>query len=405
MQLEEGSARAPTSRLTTPSRWALFDWGFRPFFLLAGLYAVASIAGWLFLYTTGASPFSVIPPSLWHAHEMIFGFVAAALGGFLLTAVPNWTGSEGTAGWPLLLLVLAWLAGRVGLLLAGCLPHTAVFVLAASFVPALCLALYKPLIQSGRQPLLLLLVVYWLCDVVFVVAVLSQLPGVARLAVEAGIGTALILVTIIGGRILPVFTANALRARGLDVVTSTSPRLDRAVLVAMVAYVLVDVFLNLPGWTAAFATVAGVLQLLRFARWNGHRTWSEPIVWILHAAYAALPAGLLLRAVFDATGAAWAAHWLHVLTIGAIATMILAVMSRAALGHTGRPLKVAHTVAFGYVALLLATLSRALGPTVLPVAYSTTVLLAGGLWIFAFAAFTIVYTPILTRPRADGKPG
>jgi len=158
-------------------------------------------------------------------------------------------------------------------------------------------------------------------------------------------------------------------------------------------------------WMAAIAGTAGALQLWRFAGWNGHRSGPEPIVWILHVAYAALPAGLLLRATFLATGVAWAAHWQHVLTIGAAATMIMAVMTRAALGHTGRPLRVANAIALAYAALVLAALSRAFGPAVLPVSYFTTVMLAGGLWVFAFAVFTIVYAPILTLARADGKPG
>ncbi len=391
--------------MTEHSRWVPFAWGFRPFFLLAGLYAVVSIAVWLFVYANGAAPFGPVAPSLWHAHEMLYGFVGAAIGGFLLTAVPNWTGGRSISGVPLATLAFAWLAGRVAITLAAFMPSALVSLLALAFVPGVLAALLKSLLDSEnrRVPLLALLIGYWLTDAVFLYGVFTNTPGTARSALGAGIGIVLLLVTIIGGRIVPVFTANALRRSDCDVTTPATPRLDRLVILSMVAYVLADLIQPGPAWLAATAGVSGMLHLWRFGHWRGHRTWREPIVWILHIAYAALPLGLLLRALYHSTGAAWAVHWQHLLTVGAAATMILAVMTRAALGHTGHPLKVAPIIAVAYAALVAATFTRVFGPSALP--YMKSVMLAGGLWFFAFAAYSVVYTPILTRPRADGQPG
>jgi len=385
--------------------WAPFAWGFRPFFLLAGLCAAAAILVWLLVYTNGAAPFGALAPSLWHAHEMLYGFVGAAVAGFLLTAVANWTGTRSISGTPLALLTLAWIAGRVAMSLFAFLPVIAVCLIALAFVPAVFLAVLRPLLDADdrRLPLLALLLAYWLSDVAFLYGVLAGLPGVARSALGAGVGIVLLLVSIIGGRIVPVFTANALRKRGIDVTVPATPGLDRLVVLSMLEYVIAD--LARPGSSAmaAVAAAAGVLQLLRFLQWHGHRTWKEPIVWVLHVAYAALPLGLLLRALYHWTGAGWAMHWQHLLTMGAAATMILAVMSRAALGHTGRPLRVAGVIGVAYASLVAATVTRVFGPALLP--YMTSVVISGGLWIFAFSVYSVVYAPILTRARIDGKPG
>jgi len=215
----------------------------------------------------------------------------------------------------------------------------------------------------------------------------------------------LLLITIIGGRIVPAFTGNALRKSGVDVAMRSWPWLERAVIFLMVVMLLVDVWgfdLRVSGILAGFAALA---QLLRLSGWNGWRTVREPIVWILHAGYAWIPIGLLLKASFMLGGFPWAAFWSHGLGAGAAATMILAVMSRASLGHSGRPLEVAPIMAWSYGLLIAAVLVRVFGASFLPFGYGVTIKLAGGLWIFAWLIYAIVYTPILLRPRLDGKPG
>ena len=215
----------------------------------------------------------------------------------------------------------------------------------------------------------------------------------------------LLLVTVIGGRIVPAFTANALRARGIEVEITTRMPVEAAAIGSMALAVVVDSLA--PGQREAgiVALVAALAQAVRLAGWRSLRTLDDPIVWVLHAAYAWLPLGLALKAVHLLAGAPWAAQWLHALTIGVAATMIIAVMTRASLGHTGRPLVVARSIAIAYALLLAATLVRVFGAALVPSSYLATVEGAALLWIGAFAIYVAVYAPILTRERADGKPG
>jgi uncharacterized protein involved in response to NO len=221
----------------------------------------------------------------------------------------------------------------------------------------------------------------------------------------AGTGVILFLVTVIGGRIVPAFTANALRARGIAAPMRSSPLVERGVVAAMIAYVAADVFSAGGALIAAAAAIAGALHILRMAGWHGIRSRHDPIVWILHVAYLWLPVGLVLRALFLAGGFAWAVYWQHALAAGAAATMVLAVMTRASLGHTGRPLAAAPPIVVAYVSLTLAVAVRVFGPQLLPAAYTTIMLIAGALWVLAFLLFAAVYAPILLGPRVDGKAG
>lgn len=387
-------------------RFALFSYGFRPFFLAAGIFAVAAIAAWLWVYATGRMPMPAWPPQLWHAHEMLYGFIGAAIAGFLLTAVPSWTGARGFAGAPLVLLVLAWLAGRIAF---GCAPWLSLPVLAAAeliFIPVLALLIAVPLLRARNRntPLLLVLVVFWATDVVFMLGLWRADVGLAGTALRTGINLVLLLVTVIGGRIVPTFTASALRTQGALSRIRSAAWLEWIVIGSMVVIIIVDVIAPYSSLAALIAGLAAIAQAGRLIGWQSLRTLRQPIVWVLHAAYAWLPIGLALKAVFLSSGAGWASHWVHALTIGA-ATMILAVMTRAALGHTGRPLVVAKRVAVAYGLLLLAGATRVFVPALGVVAYTATVITAGALWIFAFALYLSVYAPILVRPRVDGRPG
>lgn len=385
----------------------LFSYGFRPFFLLAGWFAAVGLGGWLWLYDNAAAWTGALPASQWHGHEMLFGFVAAAIAGFMLTAVPSWTASRGFGGWPLVALTLLWLAGRIAFALAGALPFWLVALAELAFLPALAALIAPALLRAHNRntPLLAVLLALWAADAVFMLGLYRADPVLAGAALRFSLNLVLLLITVIGGRIVPAFTANALNRRGIEARMRSLPALEVVVIAAMVAVVLVDLAVPGSAWAGWVALIAGLAQAWRLAGWNGHRTLAEPIVWVLHLAYAWLPVGLLLKAAFLLGGYAWGAFWMHALGAGTAAMMILAVMSRASLGHTGRPLRVAPVMALSYLLVALGAALRVFGPAVLPLAYTTTIFLAGVLWIAGFFIFAAVYTPILMRPRADGKPG
>jgi uncharacterized protein involved in response to NO len=388
-------------------RFSLFAYGFRPFFLGAGAFAVFAGVAWMIIYATGSSPLFDHPPQFWHAHEMIYGFIVAAIAGFLLTAVPSWTGARGFAGTPLVALTAVWLVGRIAFSAGGAIPLNIVAICDLAFLPALMALVAPPLLRARNRntPLLLVLAAIWLSDVVFLFALQRSDMLSARTALVVAIDIVLLLITIIGGRIVPAFTASALRARGEDTNFRSNRWIDGLLVSAMLVVALTDA-LMLEGYIASLAAaVAALLHIWRFAGWGTLRTLRDPLVWSLHLAYMWLPLGLALKAVHLVTGATWSGYWLHALTIGVAASMILAVMTRAALGHTGRPLVPAKVIAVAYALLSLAAVVRVFGPTLMPAHYLWSVVAAGSLWVLAFSLFLVVYTPILIRPRVDSRPG
>jgi uncharacterized protein involved in response to NO len=397
----------PSSRDNSQRRFALFAYGFRPFFWGAGAFAVFAGVAWMVIYARGSSPLLAHPPQLWHAHEMIYGFIVAAIAGFLLTAVPNWTGARGLAGTPLVVLTVVWLAGRIAFSAAAVLPLTLVAICDLAFLPALAAVVAPPLLRARNRntPLLLVLIAIWLSDAIFLSALLHSDVLSARATLVVAIDIIVLLITIIGGRIVPAFTASALRAHG-EVTNLRSNRwIDRLIISAMVVVVLTDTFVLERHIAGVVATLAAFLHAWRFAGWSTLRILRDPLVWSLHLAYVWLPLGLALKAVHLLSGAYWSGYWLHALTIGVAGSMVLAVMTRAALGHTGRPLVPAQSIAMAYALLSFAALVRVFGPALLPAHDLGSVFIAGSLWVLAFLLFLIVYTPILMRPRVDSRPG
>jgi uncharacterized protein involved in response to NO len=385
---------------------ALFAYGFRPFFLFAGAFALLAVPVWLAIFASGALPLHHLPPQLWHAHEMLYGFVLAALAGFLLTAVPSWTGARGFGGAPLVALSCAWLLGRLAFACASQLPVALLALLELAFLPGLAVLLAPPLLRSRNRntPLLGILALLWLSDAAFLWAVASGEAGLASGALRFAINVMLVVVTLIGGRIVPAFTSNALRRRGQTAQIRTWPLLERAVMLLMAAVLVVDAAWPGSALAGGVAALAAVAQVVRISGWRTLRTRPDPIVWVLHLGMAWLPIGLALKAVSLLTGAAWAAYWIHALTMGVFATMILAVMTRAALGHTGRALEVSGAIAASYGLLTAAVVMRVFGSMLLS-NYLWVLVISATLWTSAFAIYVLVYAPILSLPRPDGKPG
>jgi uncharacterized protein involved in response to NO len=383
-----------------------FAYGFRPFFTAAIAYAALSVVAWLWIRSAGVLPLQALPPQLWHGHELLFGFIGAAIAGFLLTAVPSWTGERGFAGARLVVLVTCWLVGRIAFALASFLPPTLIAIAELSFLPALVLALAPPLLRTRNRnaALLAVLVVFFCLDATFMFAVTRADVALAGKALYVGIDVVLLLITVIGGRIVPAFTANALRARGVTVEPHNNRWLDVVAITAMVAVVGIDAFVPAQGAAAIAAGVAAAAHALRLSAWHGRRSLRDPIVWVLHLAYLWLPLGLALKTIYLATGAAWSADWLHALTIGAASTMVIAVITRASLGHTGRALVAAPLVAVAYGLMGAAALVRVCAAVLVP-HRELAIVTSGALWVLAFLLVLIVYAPILLRSRIDGKPG
>ena len=388
------------------NRCALFDYGFRPFFLLSGLYAAFVVPVWLYRFAHASTPFGLLPPMYWHSHEMIYGFVMAAIAGFMLTAVPSWTGSRGFAGLPLIAAVICWVFGRWAMSAVGDVPFWVTAVAELALLPLLLALLAPPIFRSGNRnaPLLIVLTVLWLIDATFLYALARGDVLLAGGAIRLAINLVLILVTVIGGRIVPAFTGNALRARGEEPHMVMRKPVEIVTIASMVAIAAVDVFAPDAMISGVLALLAAIAHCTRMSGWRSFRAHT-PIVWVLHVAYAWLPIGLALKAAALLGHADWAMKWQHALTMGVFGTMILAVMTRASLGHTGRPLVVSRAIAIAYLALTAGTVVRVFGVVLMPTHYLLAVTLAGLAWEIAFGIFVAVYAPILWAPRADGKPG
>ncbi|MDH3219573.1 MAG: NnrS family protein [Gammaproteobacteria bacterium] len=398
----------PASIEPDPSPQALgypviFAYGFRPFFLVTGIYAAVAIPFWIGLLHGLELPQTALPAYVWHAHEMLYGFIAAAVAGFLLTAVPSWTGRRGYAGAPLVGLLLLWVAGRVATTVTLGLPALWIAIIDLAFVPALGLTILPAMLRSGNRRNLVFI---GLLALLFASNLHFHLSGAAVTGpLLLGMNTMLCMLAMLGGRIVPAFTSAGLKEGGLDIRIRRYQLLDKMVLPVVGGVLVVDLLLPESLFAAAIAAIAAVLMSTQLGRWQGHRALRNPLVWVLHAGYAWLPVSLAIKALGLTVVTMPGASWLHALTVGAFSTMIMGVMSRAALGHTGRALVAPRGMIAAYLLVTGAALLRVFGPMLLPSALLTWSVLGALLWCLAFLIFLVVYAPILCRARVDGRPG
>lgn len=364
---------------------ALLASGHRPFFLFAGLYAAVAPILWLLAWR-GYLPLT----SAWHGHEMLFGFAVAAIAGFLQAAVPKWTDGQVYRGGRVAFLAALWLLGRAGMAIPG------LEWLDLLFLPVLAFFVGRQILRTHNARNYVvpaMLVALWGLDAFYHF-------GNPSLALRVGIYVVAVLVALIGGRIVPTFTQNALRSSGHPGIVCQTPRwLDVLAVPAVIAVAVTELALPMTVWSGAAAALAGGVLGLRMLGWQTWKTRPLPLVWVLHAGYVFLPLGLILKAVADFGGPIGPFAALHALTAGAIGVMILAVASRAALGHSGRPLKPSTATVVAYWLVIAGALLRVSWP------HPHVVTTSGVLWALGFAVFSVVYWPILTRPRIDGQPG
>lgn len=377
---------------------ALFSWGFRPFFLLGALQAGLAMLVWIPAHLGAITLPTAFGPVDWHVHEMLYGFVPAVATGFLLTAIPNWTGRLPLAGAPLAILVAAWLAGRFAVTGSALVGREAAAVIDLVFLALVAAACAREIV-AGRNwrnlKVLAPLVLLWIGNLVFHLE--AALSGVSDYGPRIGIAATILLVMLIGGRIVPSFTRNWLARDNPGRLPTAFGRFDAAaVLAAGAASALWIALPDAPG-TGVALIGAGLLQAARLARWAGDRTVREPLVFVLHAAYAFVPLGFCLLGA-AALGVVAPSAGIHAWTGGAIGTMTLAVMTRASRGHTGRAL-VADTGTRAIYGLVVAGALARIAASLAP-AWAGLLLPTGAVaFAAAFLAFAIVYGPMLARSR------
>lgn len=382
-----------------PREFALWRLGFRPFYLLASLFAALSILLWVGQFS-GLLPAAYLQGPLWHGHEMLFGYTLAVIAGFLFTAVRNWTGLPTPTGPALAACALLWLAGRVLVLTPFAMAAAAVN---AAFPVAVAIGIGIPLWRSGNRRNFFfvgLLLLIALATLAFHLSLQGRIDWPQRAGLEAGLDIVLFIMTVVGGRVIPMFTTNGVPGTK----ALRHPQLEPLALGSVLVLLAADVA-QAPGVVVgAVALVAALAHAARLALWQPWRTLAKPLVWVLHGAYAWIVAYLVLRSLagFGLVAGTFA---VHALTVGAIGGLTIGMMTRTARGHTGRPLAADGFEVACYVLVQLAAVLRVFGAMALPSLHVEAVIASGLCWSAAFGIYAVRYWPVLSRARVDGQPG
>lgn len=380
---------------------AFLQFAFRPFFLAAGLWAALSVPIWIATFAGTEILPGGIDAGFWHRHEMLFGFVAAAVTGFILTAIPNWTGGLPVSGWRLALLALFWLAGRVAMLASGVSGPWIAGLVDLAFPAVLILTIARKLI-SGKNwrnlPVLVLLSLFAIANALMHAEQVA-LADSGELGWRLAVYTVVLLVGLIGGRIVPSFTRNYLKKEGAAALPAAMDGFDKGAMALLVLFVLGAVFRPEQPATAALAVLTGLVHAVRLIRWRGYQALREPLVWVMHLGYGWLVLGILLTGAAGLSDAIPATVGLHAITVGGFGTMILAVMTRASLGHTGRGLSAGPGTTLIFLLISVAAIARSVSP-ILGEAETALLWIAATAWSAGFGLFVILYWPVLTGPKA-----
>jgi len=374
--------------------------GFRPFYLGAALLACVSVPLWIAAFLGLVQLQLAIPPLLWHAHEMLFGFAVGVIVGFLLTAVKAWTGLPTPRGATLGALALLWLAARLAAFVA---PYWMYAALDMLLLPVVALALLRVLVQARNKrniPLISLLLAMAVANGVFHLSAMGVLQVPATSALYAELALVLMVISVIAGRVVPMFTKNVTPGLAMNI-----PRRFELSLLAVTAVALLLWVCSAPAaLVAAASAAAAVMHAVRLALWKPWVTLRRPILWILHASYAWMPVGFALLA---AAQLGWLPTSLavHALAVGVVGGLIIGMLTRTARGHTGRPLQASRAEVLAYALVMAAAVLRVLVPAVHPQWYAGALHGAACLWAAAFAIYVVIYTPWLMRTRLDGKDG
>lgn len=374
--------------------------GFRPFFALAALYGALIVPLWLLVLNSVLRVPGPRDPLLWHAHEMVFGYTGAVVAGFLLTAVGRWSGKETAVGAPLLALAVLWLLGRVAMLAPG-LPLVWAAVIDGAFFPALAVAIGRPLLLARNRRNYGILGVVLLLSLANLGTHLEAFGvfGWGRPSYLFALDLLVILMVVVGARVIPMFTRNALG----DASVRSDAGWDRAALGLCAASMAARFVFEAPAVPGALSAVAGGALLVRARHWGALPSRREPMLWILHVGHAFMAVGLVLRGA-SVLAPSLISSATHALAAGAIGSLTLGMMSRVSLGHTGRMIAASKRTALAFSAMVVAGSLRVVAPLALAV-YTPLLVVAATFWVLAFALFLSEYVPLLARPREDGAPG
>ena len=393
-QLNQPAPQAPVAR-----GFALWQLGFRPFYLLASSFAALSIALWAAQYQGWLSK-SYLPGPVWHAHEMLYGFTLAVITGFLFTAVRNWTNRPTPTGGWLMAIAALWLAGRILILT----PWAWLSAFAnAAFPIAVAVGIGVPLVKSGNRRNYFFVAVLVCIGLAALYVHVTQILGwqtPAWLGIRVGLDLVLLIMTIMAGRVIPMFTANAIPGAG----SRRHPLIERAAVGVVLLLAVLDAIQVEGPWLVTVLSVAALVHAVRWWLWAPRKTLRTPLVWVLHAAYAWIPIHLALRAASLLQQVA-SPLAVHALTVGAIGGLTIGMMTRTAKGHTGRALQADASDTICYLLILAAAVVRVFAPMLLPSSYAACVLISAGLWSGGFGLYAIRYWGPLTYARIDGNPG
>jgi len=374
--------------------------GFRPFYLLGAVFAVIAMAVWLVVFTGMASLGGYLQSVFWHSHEMVFGFSMAVMTGFLFTAVRNWTGLPTPSGWVLGVILMVWIAARI-LLVVG--PASIGVTLDLLFLPLVTISIAIPVFRSRNKrnfKIVAIVAVLAILHFAFHLALSGELPvTLSRPVLFATIDVFVILFAVVGGRVIPAFTRNAVP--GANPVHRTWVEVSAfGLLLMLAATTLIGGGLALPAVLLAF--LAAAAHALRLALWQPGRTLGHPLLWMMPVAYSWLPLALVLRGLSGLAILAPGA-WIHAVTVGALTSLMIAMMMRSTLGHTGRELIARRADIVVFLLLQIGAVARVLSG--IAGDQKTLTIFAGLVWMVAFAGFLVRYAPMLLRRRVDGRPG
>jgi len=386
--------------------YALFQLGFRPFFLVASLFAVVAMAVWMaeLIFSIKLIPDS-ISPVYWHAHEMVYGYALAIIAGFLLTAVRNWTNIQTLHGWSLFVLVLLWLLARVVTLISGESALIAGLILDNIFIGYLAVALTIPVMEAKLwKNMAVVSKIYFLLigNVIYSLGLLGLFHDGQRIGIYIGLYMVLSLILVLSRRVVPMFIE---RGVGYSVALKNHGWVDLACFILFLLFAVTDVFFTNPALTAFLAAILCVLHAIRLWGWYTPGIWKKPLLWVLYLGYGWMIVAFALKAATFVAGLPTSLA-IHAFTVGGIGMMTLGMMSRISLGHTGRDImNPPKGVALMFFILFIGAIVRVIFPMVLPDNYQLWIALSQIFWMMAFALFVYLYAMILIRPRIDGRWG